>query len=173
MYYNIIALSYLGPNCLSYKICLFSNYQTILWGINSRFLYTTNPSRYVVKAMNQLKQMVTELFEQDQQINAIEKEIKVATAQYHHLVLKNPEKVYTDAEVMAIRSMSEKIVQLQLKKTDINQRANEIKSFFISLVAPLNGGRWVHETEDFLHPKLEFWMEDEELKYARLNGVNY
>ena len=123
--------------------------------------------------MSQLKQMVSELFEQDQQINAIEKEIKVATAQYHHLVLKNPEKLYTDAEVIAIRGMSEKIEQLQLKKTAVHQRANEIKAFFISLVAPLNGGRWVHETEDFLHPKLEFWMEDEELKYARLNGVNY
>jgi len=123
--------------------------------------------------MNHLKQMVTELFEQDQQINAIDKEIKVATAQYHHLVLKNPEKVYTDAEVMAIRGISEKIEQLKLKKSSAYQRANEIKSFFISLVAPLNGGRWVHETEDFLHPKLEFWMEDDELKYARLNGVNY
>ena len=117
--------------------------------------------------------MVTELFEQDQQINAIDKEIKVATAQYHHLVLKNPEKVYSDTEVMAIRGISEKIEQLKLKKSSSYQRANEIKSFFISLVAPLNGGRWVHETEDFLHPKLEFWMEDDELKYARLNGVNY
>lgn|SRR6187399_1333084 len=123
--------------------------------------------------MNHLKQMVTELFEQDQQINAIDKEIKVATAQYHHLVLKNPEKVYSDTEVMAIRGISEKIEQLKLKKSSSYQRANEIKSFFISLVAPLNGGRWVHETEDFLHPKLEFWMEDDELKYARLNGVNY
>lgn len=123
--------------------------------------------------MNQLKQMVTELFEQDQQINAIDKEIKVATAQYHHLVLRNPDKVYSDAEVMAIRGISEKIEQMQLKKAGIIQRANEIKSFFISLVAPLNGGRWVHETEDFLHPKLEFWMEEDELKYARLNGVNY
>ncbi len=123
--------------------------------------------------MNQLKQMVTELFEQDQQIHAIDKEIKNATAQYHHLVLKNPEKVYSDTEVLAIRGISEKIEQLQLKKNAVDQRANEIKSFFISLVAPLNGGRWVHETEDFLHPKLEFWMEDDELKYARLNGVNY
>jgi len=123
--------------------------------------------------MNHLKQMVTELFEQDQQINAIDKEIKVATAQYHHLVLKNPEKVYSDHEVMAIRGISEKIEHLKLKKSSSYQRANEIKSFFISLVAPLNGGRWVHETEDFLHPRLEFWMEDDELKYARLNGVNY
>ena len=123
--------------------------------------------------MNHLKQMVTELFEQDQQINAIDKEIKVATAQYHHLVLKNPDKVYSDTEVMAIRGISEKIEQLKLKKSSSYQRANEIRSFFISLVAPLNGGRWVHETEDFLHPRLEFWMEDDELKYARLNGVNY
>lgn len=117
--------------------------------------------------------MVTELFEQDQQINAIDKEIKIAMAQYHHLVLKNSDKVYSDAEVMSIRSISEKIEQLQLKKAQIILRANEIKSFFISLVAPLNGGRWVHETEDFLHPRLEFWMEEDELKYARMNGVNY
>ncbi len=123
--------------------------------------------------MNHLKQMVTELFEQDQQIRAIDKEIKNVNAQYHHLVLKNSEKVYSDSEVLAIRNITEKIEQLQLKKKAIDERANDIKSFFISLVAPLNGGRWVHETEDFLHPKLEFWVEDNELKYARLNGVNY
>ncbi len=117
--------------------------------------------------------MVTELFEQDQQIRAIEKEIKSVNAQYHHLVLKNSAKVYSDAEVLAIRNISEKLEQLQLRKKEIDERAGEIKSFFISLVAPLNGGRWVHETDDFPHPKLEFWVEDNELKYARLNGVNY
>lgn len=123
--------------------------------------------------MNHLKQMVTELFEQDQQIRAIDKEIKGANAQYHHLVLKNSAKIYSDDEVLAIRNISEKLEQLQSKKNAIDERTMQIKSFFISLVAPLNGGRWVHETDDFPHPKLEFWIEDNELMYARLNGVNY
>ena len=71
--------------------------------------------------------------------------------------------------------LSPKAVEYHMTKAlrALKEKLQKIKSFFISLVAPLNGGRWVHETEDFLHPKLEFWMEDDELKYARLNGVNY
>ncbi|MDX2046481.1 MAG: hypothetical protein SFU87_06825 [Chitinophagaceae bacterium] len=123
--------------------------------------------------MSELKKMVRELFEQDQHINSIEKDIRTKKAHYHHLILKNPDKVYSDEEVMAIKKVSEELDNLQTQKSVFQSRQNEIKDFLKTLLTPLSNGRWVHETEDPIHPRWEFWVEEEELKYARLNGASY
>jgi hypothetical protein len=123
--------------------------------------------------MSQLKQSVIELFEQDQQLIALEKEIKVKNAQYHHLILKNTEKIYSDDEVMAINAAYEDLARLEAQRSVFRGRIGDIKNFLKSRLAPLAGGRWVHETADPIHPRWEFWVEDEDLKYGRLNGANY
>lgn len=123
--------------------------------------------------MSDLKQMVRELFEKDQQMNSIEKEIKTKRAHYHHLILKNSEKVYSDAEVTAISKAFEELGKLEEQKSVFKDRFTDIKNILLKLLSPLNGGRWVHETEDPINPRWEFWVEDEELKYARLNGAAY
>ena len=123
--------------------------------------------------MSDLKQMVRELFEKDQQMNSLEKEIKNKRAHYHHLILKNSEKVYSDAEVTAISSAFEELGKLEEQKSVFKERFNDIKNKLLKLLSPLGGGRWVHETEDPINPRWEFWVEDEELKYARLNGAAY
>ncbi|KIC95674.1 hypothetical protein [Flavihumibacter solisilvae] len=123
--------------------------------------------------MHDLKKLVKELFEQESLVRSLDKEIKNTRAQYHHLILKNSEKIYSDQEMINIYSIHEKLVELESRQEAFNNRTIEIKSFLCSLVKPLNGGRWIHETDDFMHPKLEFWIEDDELKYARLNGRSY
>lgn len=123
--------------------------------------------------MSELKIKVNELFAQDQQLNALEKDIKVKNAQYHHLILKNTEKIYSDEEVISINKAHDELTRLENQRSAFRDKANEIKAFLISKLAPLGGGHWVHETEDPIHPRWEFWVEDEELKYARLNGANY
>jgi hypothetical protein len=123
--------------------------------------------------MNDLKKMVKELFEQESLVRSLDKEIKNTRAHYHHLILKNSEKIYSDEEMIDIYSIHEKLVELEGRQTAFNNRTIEIKDFLRSLVLPLNGGRWLHETDDFMHPKLEFWIEDDELMYARLNGRSY
>jgi chromosome segregation ATPase len=123
--------------------------------------------------MSDLKQMVRELFEKDRQMNSIEKEIKTKRAHYHHLILKNSEKVYSDVEVAAINMAFEELNKLEEQKSVFKDRFSDIKNMMLKLLNPLNGGRWVHETEDPINPRWEFWVEDEELKYARLNGAAY
>ena len=123
--------------------------------------------------MSELKASVVELFDQDQRLIALEKDIKVKNAHYHHLILKNSEKTYSDAEVVAINNAYDELGKLEQQRTIFRTKINEIKSFLKSKLAPLAGGRWVHETSDPIHPRWEFWVEDEELKYARLNGAAY
>jgi len=123
--------------------------------------------------MSDLKTMVRELFEKDQQMNSLEKEIKTKRAHYHHLILKNSDKVYSDNEVSAINKAFEELGKLEDQKSVFKERFGEIKNLLLKILSPLNGGRWVHETEDPINPRWEFWVEDEELKYARLNGANY
>ncbi|MBC7850357.1 MAG: hypothetical protein H7Y31_11505 [Chitinophagaceae bacterium] len=123
--------------------------------------------------MSVLKTKVDELFAQDQQLNALEKEIKVKKAHYHHLLLKNQEKSYTDDEVMMINTVHEEVTALESRRAGFRDQSNSIKQFLLSKLAPLGGGKWVHQTTDPIHPHWEFWVEDDELKYARLNGNNY
>jgi hypothetical protein len=123
--------------------------------------------------MQNLKTLVSQLFEQDQLSNALAKDIKTKTAQYNHLLLKNAEKVYSDAEVIAIKTVHEELLQLRAKQEAIAATGNDIKYQLKSFIIPLNGGRWLHETEEILEPNWEFWLEDDELKYARMNGRNY
>lgn len=123
--------------------------------------------------MNDLKKMVKELFEQESLARSLDKDIKNTRAHYHHLILKNSDKIYSDEEMMNIYSIHQKLVELENQQAGFNSRTIEIKAFLRSLVQPLNGGRWIHETDDFVHPKLEFWIEDDELMYARLNGRSY
>ncbi|ULQ54662.1 hypothetical protein [Flavihumibacter fluvii] len=123
--------------------------------------------------MQNLKTLVNELFEQDQLTNALAKDIKTKTAQYNHLLLKNTEKVYSDAEVIAINTVHEELLQLRARQEAIAATSNGIKYQLKSFIIPLNGGRWLHETEEILEPNWEFWLEDDELKYARMNGRNY
>jgi hypothetical protein len=128
---------------------------------------------YVMNGMSNLKTMVTDLFEQDQQVRTIEKEIKMKTAQYNHLLMKNPDKVYTDAEMLAINVLHEELCLLRAEQDAILNNSNELKNQLKSFILPLNGGRWLHATDDIMHPNWEFWLEDDELKYAKLNGRNY
>ncbi len=123
--------------------------------------------------MSELKSKVNELFAQDQQLNTLEKDIKVKNAHYHHLILKNSEKVFSDEEVIAINTVFEELTQLESQRSAFRSKMNEIKDFLKRKLAPLSGGRWVHETNDPIHPRWEFWVEDEELKFARLNGAAY
>lgn len=123
--------------------------------------------------MTELKNQVRELFEQDRQINSLEKDIKVKNAHYHHLILKNGDRVYSDEEVLAIHKAYEDLKALEGQRSVFHQRIQEIKNYLKSLLAPLSGGRWVHQTEDPIHPCWEFWVEEDELKYARMNGANY
>jgi len=114
-----------------------------------------------------------DLFEKDKALIAIGKEIKVKNAHYHHLILKNTEKIYSDDEVLAINSAFEELGALEDQKSKVKSTIYEVKNFLKSKLAPLGGGRWVHETEDPIHPRWEFWVEDDELKYARMNGASY
>ena len=123
--------------------------------------------------MNDLKQKVRELFDHDKQMHALEKEIKVKRGYYHHLILNNPEKVYSDEEVIAINKAYDDLQQLENQRSGFRNKFDEIKTFIKKHLAPLDGGKWVHITDDLIHPRWEFWVEDEELKYARLNGTNY
>lgn len=123
--------------------------------------------------MKNLKSIVNELFEQDQLFSTVAKEIKTKTAQFNHLLLKNSEKVYSDAELIAINTLHEELVLLKNKQEQILEISTGIKEQLKSFVEPLNGGRWLHETEEILAPNWEFWLEDDELKYARMNGRNY
>jgi len=123
--------------------------------------------------MSELKSKVNELFAQDQQLNALEKEIKVKNAHYHHLILKNSEKVFSDEEVITINTVFEELTHLESQRSAFRSKMNEIKDFLKRKLTPLSGGRWVHETSDPIHPRWEFWVEDEELKFARLNGAAY
>lgn len=117
--------------------------------------------------------MVRELFEHDKQMREIEKEIKVKRAYYHHLILKNAEKVYSDEEVIAINKAHEELTQIESQRSTFNNKFDEIRTFIKSQLAPLDGGKWVHITDELMHPKWEFWVEEDELKYARLNGAAY
>lgn len=135
-----------------------------------RYFISTTHNPYT---MSDLKKMVSELFEQEQLANALNKEIKTARAHYHHLILRNSDKLYNDDEMLAIHAMHEKLASLEQQQQAFYVRSNEIKEFLHSLVEPLNGGRWIHETNDFMHPKVEFWIENDELMYARLNGRSY
>lgn len=130
-----------------------------------------NPS--ISNTMSELKTQVIQLFEKDKELNALEKEIKVKNAHYHHLILKNTEKVYNDAEVIAINNTFEELSALENRKHQFKTHINQIKDFLKSRLAPLAGGRWVHETDDPIHPRWEFWVEDDELKFARMNGASY
>jgi ribosomal protein L11 methylase PrmA len=123
--------------------------------------------------MTSLKTMVQQLFEHDRQMRAFEKEIKVKRGHYNHLLLKNAEKVYSDNEVVAINKAYTELVSLESQREDFNNKFSEIKQFIKAQLAPLAGGKWLHETDDVLHPLWEFWVEEEELKFARLNGTSY
>ncbi|HEY0679874.1 MAG TPA: hypothetical protein VGD17_16435 [Chitinophagaceae bacterium] len=123
--------------------------------------------------MNELKKMVSELFEHDKQMHALEKEIKVKRGYYHHLILRNSDKVYSDEEVVAINKAYEDLLQMESQRAGFRNKFDEIKNYIKKQLAPLDGGKWVHITDELMHPKWEFWVEDEELKYARLNGTSY
>lgn len=123
--------------------------------------------------MINLKSLVSKLFEQDQLINGLAKEIKTKTAQYNHLLLNNTEKVYSDQELIAINTLFQELQDLKKKQEGIAAVSNQIKEQLKSFILPLNGGRWIHTTEDIMHPKWEFWLEEDELKYAKMNGRNY
>lgn len=123
--------------------------------------------------MTSLKTMVNQLFEHDKQMNAFEKEIKVKRGHYHHLLLRNSEKVYSDDEVIAINKAFNDLTSLESQREGFKSKFTEIKEFIKSQLAPLSGGKWVHQTDDLLHPLWEFWVEEDELKYARLNGTSY
>ena len=86
--------------------------------------------------MNDLKKMVKELFEQESLVRSLDKEIKNTRAHYHHLILKNSEKIYSDEEMMDIYSIHEKLVELEGRQTTFNNRTIQIKDFLRSLVLP-------------------------------------
>ena len=137
-------------------------------GYFSRYIINPNPI-----TMSELKVKVNELFLQDQQLNALEKDIKVKNAHYHHLLLKNSEKIYSDEEVIAVNKIFEELSGLESQRANFRSAIKEIKDYLKSKLSPLGGGRWVHLTEDPIHPRWEFWVEDDELKFARLNGAAY
>lgn len=124
-------------------------------------------------SMSALKEKVSKLFAQDQQLNALEKDIKVKNAHYNHLLLKNSEKTYSDDEVIAINEVYEELSELESQRAGYRSAINEIKDYLKNRLSPLGRGRWVHHTEDPIHPRWEFWVEDDELKFARLNGASY
>lgn len=117
-----------------------------------------------------LKALVQELFEQDKLAGSLDKDIKTIKARYHQLILRKSDKTYTDAEILAIKQVHDELTALQDRKALFQVRKTEIKSFLKDLITPLGGGRWIHETTDFMNPLWEFWLEGEELKYARLKS---
>lgn len=123
--------------------------------------------------MLELKSMVNQLFEQDQHLRALEKELKTKTAQYNHLLMKNPEKTYSDAEVQTIHTIYAELQALQQKQQVLQSNCTSLKDQLKEVLYPLNGGRWIHTTDDIIHPNWEFWLEGEELQYAKLNGQRY
>jgi hypothetical protein len=123
--------------------------------------------------MQNLKALVHELFEQDKQLNALSKDLKTRTAQYNHLLLKNTEKLYSDGELIAINALHGELNEIRSQQQNLLTISHNIKEQLKTFMQPLNGGRWVHETDDQLHPQWEFWLEEDELKYAQMNGRNY
>lgn len=123
--------------------------------------------------MQELKSLVNQLFEQDQHLRALEKELKTKTAQYNHLLMKNIEKAYSDAEVLTINSIFTELQALQQRQQELQANCNHVKDQLKQIILPLNGGRWIHTTDDIMHPNWEFWLEGEELQYAKLNGQRY
>jgi hypothetical protein len=121
-------------------------------------------------SVTDLKSLVQELFEQDRLAGSLDKEIKTVKARYHQLMLRKSDKTYTDSEILAIKLVHDELLALEGRKTAFLQRKTEIKDFIKGLIAPLDGGRWIHETTDFMNPFWEFWLEDGELKYARLKS---
>ena len=123
--------------------------------------------------MNPLQEKVKVLFDQDRQLNALEKTLKTRNAHYQHLLLKNTERVFVDAEVLQIHSIYHELQALQAEKKALLDSQSIVRKEILDWLIPLSGGRWVHETEDPIHPRWEFWAEGDELKFARLNGANY
>lgn len=123
--------------------------------------------------MHPLQEKVQLLFEQDRQLNALEKTLKTRNAHYQHLLLKNTERVFVDAEVLQIHSVYHELLTLQNEKKSLQEAQVIVRKEILNWLIPLSGGRWVHETDDPIHPRWEFWVEEEELKFARLNGANY
>ncbi len=123
--------------------------------------------------MTDLKQKVTQLFEQEQKARALDKDIKTKTAQYHHLLLRNSEKMFSDNEVLAINQQFRELAALKEQQQHLFSAADSIRTELKSMVEALDGGRWIHATDDFMHPHWEFWLEEGELKFAQLNGRGY
>lgn len=117
-----------------------------------------------------LKALVQELFEQDKLAGSLDKDIKTVKARYHQLILRKSDKTYTDSEILAIKEVHDELKALQDRKAAFQIRKTAIKEFLKDLIAPLGGGRWIHETTDFMNPHWEFWLEEDELKYARLKS---
>jgi hypothetical protein len=120
--------------------------------------------------MNNLKLMVIDLFGTDQQMRTLEKEIKVKTAQYYKHIQKNTENAYSDKEVMDIYQIHTELLELKDRQENMQNKIGEIKNDLKKFVLPLNGGSWIHETEEEDQPVWEFWLEEDELKFARLKG---
>ena len=102
--------------------------------------------------MQELKSMVNELFQQDQQLNLLQKEMKTKMAQYNHLLLRNSEKVYGDAEIIAINSMFEELSLLKQQQEAMVNKSETIKCRLKQFVVPLNGGRWLTRPKKFFSP---------------------
>lgn len=76
------AYSQLKDNRLG--VSIFST--TLAYNSLAKFVLIMNPS--ISNTMSELKTQVLQLFEKDKELNALEKEIKVKNAHYHHLILK-------------------------------------------------------------------------------------
>lgn len=120
-----------------------------------------------------LKLMVSQLFDQEQSARALDKDIKTKTAHYRHLLLKNSEKLFSDEEMLAIHQLYTEIDTLRKEQAGRFSRAEHIREDLKNMVLALDGGRWIHATDDIMHPHWEFWVEDDELKFAQLNGRGY
>lgn len=120
-----------------------------------------------------LKTMVAQLFEQEQSAQALNKDIKTKTAHYRHLLLKNSEKLFSDDELLAIHQMYTDIQALRAEQSARFSQAQHIRDELKNMVLSLDGGRWIHATDDIMHPHWEFWVEEDELKFAQLNGRGY
>ncbi|MFT4024990.1 MAG: hypothetical protein QM664_14530 [Flavihumibacter sp.] len=120
-----------------------------------------------------LKSMVSQLFEQEQSARALDKDIKTRTAHYRHLLLKNSGKLFSDDEMLAIHQLYTEIAQLKNEQAARFAQAEHIREELKNMVLSLDGGRWIHATEDIMHPHWEFWIEEGELKFAQLNGRGY
>jgi hypothetical protein len=119
--------------------------------------------------MENIQTLVASMFEKEQLIHALEKESKVSNAHYHHLVLQNPDRVFSDDEVVMIQKVYSKLQSIKKQQQELQLQILSIKETLKGYVAPLEGGRWKHRTNDPMHPYIEFWLEDEDLCYARLN----